>query len=81
MGADLNIILPEIVLAVYAMLALVGAVYTAQDKAASFLVWATSGLFLALAVGIGSTGQGTQIAFGGMFVVLMLGTADRLPHH
>ena len=29
--SDLNIILPEIILSVYAMLALVGAVYTAKD--------------------------------------------------
>ncbi len=68
MGADLNIILPEIILAVFAMLALVGTVYTAQDRAASLLVWATSGLFLALALWIGLTGEGTQVAFGGMFI-------------
>ena len=68
MGADLTIVLPEIMLAIYAMLALVGTVYTAQDKAASLLVWITSALFLALAVWISLTGEGTQIAFGGMFV-------------
>ncbi|MBS0124305.1 NADH-quinone oxidoreductase subunit NuoN [Thetidibacter halocola] len=67
-STDLNIILPETVLAVYAMLALVGAVYTGKDKLAPALVWATSGLFLALAFWIGTTGEGTRIAFGGMFV-------------
>ena len=68
LSADLGIILPEIVLAVYAMLALLGAVYTVKDGAASLLVWVTSGLFLALAVWIGLNGAGTNIAFNGMFV-------------
>jgi NADH-quinone oxidoreductase subunit N len=68
LSADLGIILPEIILAIYAMVALLGAVYTVKDGAASLLVWATSGLFLALAVWIGLTGAGTNIAFNGMFV-------------
>ena len=38
-SADLNIILPEIVLAVFAMLGLLGAVYTGKDKTAGLLVW------------------------------------------
>ena len=40
--SDLNIILPEIILSVYAMLALVGAVYTAKDELATTLCWLTS---------------------------------------
>lgn len=68
LSADLGIILPEIILAVYAMLALLGAVYTIKDGAASLLVWMTSGLFLAIAVWIGLNGAGTNIAFNGMFV-------------
>ncbi len=68
LSADLGIILPEIILAIYAMLALLGAVYTVKDGAASLLVWATSGLFLALAVWIGLNGAGTNVAFNGMFV-------------
>ncbi|MEM8578434.1 MAG: NADH-quinone oxidoreductase subunit NuoN [Pseudomonadota bacterium] len=68
MGADLTIILPEILLAVYAMLGLVGAVYTAQDRAASALTWATAAIFSAVALWIGLTGEGTNVAFGGMFV-------------
>lgn len=67
-SADLNIILPEILLSVFAMAALVGAVYTSKDKLAPVLVWATSALFLALAFWIGATGEGTQLAFNGMFV-------------
>ena len=66
--ADLNIILPEVILSLYAMLALVVAVYSWKDKLAPLLVWATAGLFALTAFWIaGSTGQ-TQTAFGGMFV-------------
>jgi NADH-quinone oxidoreductase subunit N len=67
LSADIQVVLPEIVLAVYAMFALLGAVYTTKDGAASLLVWITSGLMLALAVWIGAT-NGTHVAFGGMFV-------------
>ncbi|KHQ52350.1 NADH-quinone oxidoreductase subunit NuoN [Mameliella alba] len=67
-SADLNIILPEILLSVFAMAALVGAVYSGKDKLAPLLAWITSALFLALAFWIGTTGEGTQVAFGGMFV-------------
>ncbi|MEM6308939.1 MAG: NADH-quinone oxidoreductase subunit NuoN [Pseudomonadota bacterium] len=67
MGADLNTILPEIVLAVYAMFALVGAVYTGKDRIASVLLWSTVAVMLALAIWIGVTGQSTTAAFGGMF--------------
>lgn len=68
LSADLMVILPEIILAVYAMGALLAAVYTIKDGAASLLVWATSGLFLALAVWIGLNGGGTNVAFNGMFI-------------
>jgi NADH-quinone oxidoreductase subunit N len=67
-GADIQILMPEIVLAVYAMLALLAAVYTTKDGMAPLLTWATSGLFVLLAVWIGINGQGTNIAFDGMFV-------------
>ncbi|MCT4609928.1 MAG: NADH-quinone oxidoreductase subunit NuoN [Pelagimonas sp.] len=66
-SADLKIILPEILISVYAMLALVGAVYTGKDKLASLLTWTTAGLFIAIAAWIGLTGQGDNVAFGGMF--------------
>ncbi|GGG61758.1 NADH-quinone oxidoreductase subunit N [Salipiger pallidus] len=68
-SADLNIILPEILLAVIAMLALVGAVYTGKDKAAPLLVWGASGLMLLMAIWVGTTGgPEPRIAFHGMFV-------------
>jgi NADH-quinone oxidoreductase subunit N len=67
-AADLTIILPEIVLSLFAMVALLGAVYTGKDKLAPALVWATSGVFIALALWIGLSGGATRLAFGGMFV-------------
>lgn len=65
--ADLNIILPEIILALYAMAALVGAVYTSKDKLAPTLTWLTAALFVLIGVWIGMTGEGENIAFNGMF--------------
>lgn len=66
--ADLVVVLPEIILALYAMAALMGAVYTGKDDLASLLVWSTAGLMAALGVWIGTSGSGTNMAFGGMFV-------------
>jgi len=66
--ADLTIILPEILLAVFAMLGLLGAVYTSKDGMASPLLWATAAVFLAMAAWIGFTGEGVNVAFNGMFV-------------
>lgn len=82
--ADLTVIIPEIVLAVYAMLALLGAAYTAKDGLASALVWSTSALMLLLAIVVATRSGGTSVAFGGMFVddgfarfakVIILGSA------
>jgi len=67
-GADIQILMPEIVLAVFAMAALMAAVYTTKDALAPLLTWVTSGLFVLLAIWIGVNGQGTNVAFGGMFV-------------
>ncbi|WP_299140600.1 NADH-quinone oxidoreductase subunit NuoN [uncultured Tateyamaria sp.] len=68
MSADLTIILPEILLAVFAMLGLVVAVYTTKDSMASALLWATAAVFIAVGAWIGFTGEGTNVAFNGMFV-------------
>ena len=85
MSADLNIILPEILLALFAIFALLGGVYTGKDGVASILVWLTSAAMAALAAWIGLTGEGTNVAFNGMFsddgfsrfakVVILLSTA------
>ena len=68
MQADLIVILPEIVLALFAMLALLVAVYSSKDGLAKTLVWATSFVMLALAVWIGTNGATTHVAFNGMFI-------------
>ena len=65
-SADIQTVMPEIVLAVYAMLALLAAVYTTKDKMAPLLTWTTSGLFVVLAFWI-SAGEGTTTAFDGMY--------------
>ena len=68
-SADLNVILPEIVLSLFAILALLGAVYTSKDKTGTLLVWATSVVMILLAIWIGMTGTGeTRIAFNGLFI-------------
>ncbi|MEQ5872165.1 NADH-quinone oxidoreductase subunit NuoN [Sagittula sp. NFXS13] len=67
MSADLNIILPEIILSLYALIALVGAVYTGKDNLAPMLVWVTSGVFVVMAIWIGTSGDGALPAFYGMF--------------
>ena len=65
--ADLNIILPEVFLSVFAMLALVGTVYTSKDRLGPLLVWLSAGIMVLVALAIASTGSGeTHVAFGGM---------------
>jgi NADH-quinone oxidoreductase subunit N len=67
MQADLNVILPEIVISVYAIAALLFTAYTGRDRMAGMLLWLTAALFTVMALWIGTTGQGTRTAFGGMF--------------
>jgi NADH-quinone oxidoreductase subunit N len=68
MISDFQIVLPEVIIAVYAMAALLFGVYTGKDKTASLLVWTTSGLFVLMAIWIGAGGDGARSAFGGMFI-------------
>ncbi|MEX3315773.1 NADH-quinone oxidoreductase subunit NuoN [Sulfitobacter sp. PS-8MA] len=68
-SADLNIILPEIVLAGFALLGLLVAVYTSKDKTAGALVWLTAAVMVLLAGWVAMSGDGsTNIAFYGMFI-------------
>lgn len=67
-SADLTLVLPEIILSVYAMAMLLVAVYTTKDAMASMLVWITAGLMIALGAWIAVHGEGTNVAFGGMLV-------------
>jgi NADH-quinone oxidoreductase subunit N len=68
MTADIQIVLPEVILSVYAMAALMFGVYTGKDRTASLLVWLTSALFVLLALWIGMGNDGARSAFGGMFI-------------
>jgi NADH-quinone oxidoreductase subunit N len=67
-GADLAILIPEIVLAIFSLVALLAAVYTTKDGLAAALTWGTALIFVVLAFYIGVTGTGTREAFGGSFV-------------
>ena len=66
--SDLAIILPEIVISLFAMFTLIGAVYTGKDNLASMLVWVTAGLFALVALWIATSAGGGATAFGGMFI-------------
>ncbi len=65
---DLSVILPEIVLAVYAMIALLVGVYGGKDRLAPLLLWTTTALLVAVALWIALQGRGTTVAFEGMFI-------------
>ena len=67
-AADLTLILPEILLSVYAMGMLLVAVYTTKDDMAPLLVWLTAAVMLLAGVWIMINGEGTNVAFGGMLV-------------
>jgi len=68
-ASDFSILLPEIILAIYAMIGLMAAVYTSKDGMAPLLVWTTVAVFVFVAAMIGlSGGDGTHEAFGGMFI-------------
>lgn len=66
-SADIQIVLPEIVLAVFAMAALLFGVYTSKDKIASPLTWVTAAVFVVMSFWIATRAPGGA-AFGGMFV-------------
>ena len=65
---DFHTVLPELILAVYAMAALLAAVYAGKDALTGAVTWATAGLFVALALWIGVAGLGTTSGFGGLFI-------------
>ncbi|MDG4649076.1 NADH-quinone oxidoreductase subunit NuoN [Roseibacterium sp. SDUM158017] len=68
LGPDLAIILPEIVLSLFAMAGLLAAVYTTKDGLAPALTWGTALLLAIMGAYIALTGSGSRIAFDGMFV-------------
>lgn len=68
LSADLTLVLPEILLAVYAMAMLLVAVYTTKDGLASTLTWMTAAIMAALGLWIATTGEGATSAFNGMLM-------------
>ncbi len=67
-NSDLNVILPELALVVYAMAALMWAVYRGKDAQAPTLFWLTSLVLAGLGLWIGLEPEGTATAFNGAFV-------------
>ena len=67
-ATDLHTALPEVMLALFAMAALMAGVYTSKDKAAPTILWATAAVMVVLAAWIGLGGTGERSAFGGMFI-------------
>ena len=67
-SADFSVVLPEVVLAIYAMAALIGAVYSGKDALTGVLTWLTALVFAVLALWIGFEGAGSATAFSGAFV-------------
>ena len=66
--SDFAFFMPELILSLYAMAALLFAVYTGKDALTDALTWATAGLMVALALWIGMGQSGTQSSFGGMLI-------------
>jgi len=67
-AADFQAVLPEFVVAALAMLGLLVGVYTGKDKTAPAILRTTAAVFAVVALWIGFSGEGTRIAFGGMFI-------------
>jgi NADH-quinone oxidoreductase subunit N len=68
MSQDLITALPEILLAVFAMAALMAGAWGGQDRLARPILWATVAAFLLLAVMIGTLGGAARAAFFGSFI-------------
>jgi len=67
-SSDINIVLPEILLAVFSMAALMFAVYTKKDDTAPLVTWATAGAMIAIAVWIAFSPMENRAAFNGAFI-------------
>ena len=65
---DFSTILPEVVLAAYALAALMAGAYLGKDRLASTLLWTTVAAFLVVAAMVGLGGRADQDAFPGMFI-------------
>lgn len=63
---DLTLALPEILLAVFALAALLGGAFFGQDRIAPLIVWLTAGVMLLLAVVVGVGSGDPRPVFGGL---------------
>lgn len=68
MSQDLIVVLPELMLALFAMGALMAGAFGGQDRLARPVMWATVGVFVLLAIMVGSIGGSGRTAFHGSFV-------------
>ena len=66
--SSIEVVLPEIVLSVYAMAGLMLAVYTTKDAMARMLSWVTAGVFVVVAAWTALRSGAPALAFGGLFV-------------
>jgi NADH-quinone oxidoreductase subunit N len=66
--ADFSIILPEFVLAAYAMAALLYGVWAGKDTQSGVILWTTVAVLVVLAATLGLAGGLGRSAFGGMFI-------------
>jgi len=62
-SVDLSIALPEILLSLWAMVALMAGAYFGKDKLAASLTWATVAVLLLLAVLVGVLEPDTRAGF------------------
>ncbi|MEI4486535.1 NADH-quinone oxidoreductase subunit NuoN [Frigidibacter sp. MR17.14] len=67
-SADFNTVLPEALLAFYAMVMLLVGVCCGKDKLTGTITWITAAVFVLLAAMIGLGGQGSRVAFAGLFL-------------
>lgn len=64
----IQILLPEITLSIFAMIALLGAVYGGKDKVSSAVLWCIVTMFSVIAIYVSLQGGETLTAFGGAFI-------------
>ena len=65
---DLQIILPELGLAIYAMIALLAGAYLGKDAIARPILWLTVAVLVATAALVGSNGTDARTAFATIFI-------------
>ncbi|MFV0386188.1 NADH-quinone oxidoreductase subunit NuoN [Paracoccus sp. (in: a-proteobacteria)] len=65
---DFSTILPEVLLAIYAMAALLAGAYLGKDAMARPILWATVAVLLAVGLYVGFAGRADQTVLHGMFI-------------